>query len=487
MNRSEQARIVIVGAGPAGLTAAYAAVRRGARPIVYEKTGLVGGHARTEQFRGFRFDIGGHRFFTKVDEIQRIWASLLGERFLKVQRLSRIHFEGRFFHYPLRLGDVVAGLGLGETFRVAASYLRAVMLPRRNENDFESWVINRFGERLYGKFFKSYTEKVWGIPCDRIRAEWAAQRIKGLTLPSVLRNAVTGSRGVKSLIGEFQYPQLGPGMMWEAMSADVVEHGGEVHLNHEVTQLRLANNRVRAVKVVGPDGERAVEGDHFVSSMPIPMLVGRMHPAPPADVLAAAEGLDFRDFMTVCLIVDHPDLFPDNWIYIHEPTVRMGRLQNFKNWSRHMVPDSRKTGLGAEYFCTAGDDLWQMDDDDLVRLASSELDALGLTRGAKVELGVVYRQRNAYPIYDEHCAARMEVLERYFRGLENLHTVGRNGLHRYNNQDHSMLTALLAVDNAMGADHDLWGVNADHEYHEIDAGEGLDSWAESLIDAATSD
>jgi protoporphyrinogen oxidase len=469
MSNAEPGNVLIAGAGPAGLTAAYELCRRGAAPTVFEKDPIVGGIARTEEFQGYRFDIGGHRFFTKLPEVSRLWDEVLGDKFLRVPRLSRIYYNRRFFFYPLKLGNVIHGLGLWNSFLIFLSFLQAKVSPYPEEKNLEQWVSNRFGKRLYRTFFKTYTEKVWGMPCTSIRAEWAAQRIKGLSLRTVVQNALFGDRHgkIKSLIEEFLYPQRGPGMMWEAFQDSIHRSGGRVLVRHPVSGILRTGDRIDAFVVDGPDGRRqTIVGDHFLSSAPVAEVIAQLDPSPPEEVLRAAAGLKYRDFLTVCLIIHHPDLFPDNWIYIHSPEVRMGRLQNFKNWSRHMVADTGKTSLGVEYFVNENDDLWSMPDRDLIALASAELRQIGLTRGASIEAGAVFRQKKAYPVYDETYRERLEVIERFLRGIRNLQMIGRNGLHKYNNQDHSMMTGRLAVENLYGARHDLWQYNSDQEYQE---------------------
>jgi protoporphyrinogen oxidase len=469
MSSDEPKKVLIAGGGPAGLTAAYELCRRQTASLVFEKEGIVGGNSRTEVFQGYRFDIGGHRFFTKIAGVNRIWEELLGERFLRVRRLSRIYYNGKFFHYPLKLGNVIGGLGLWNSFLIVTSFLRALLFPYPQEDNLEEWVSNRFGRRLYRTFFKTYTEKVWGMPCTSIRAEWAAQRIKGLSLRTAVVSAVLGDRKrkIKSLIEEFRYPERGPGMMWESMQDYVDRHGGEVRLHREVVAIRRSGERVVAFVVEDSAGRREeIPGSHFISSMPVSEVIAKMEPPPPDEVRQAAGGLKYRDFLTVCLIVDYPRLFPDNWIYIHSPEVRMGRLQNFKNWSPHMTPNPDKTSLGVEYFVNENDDLWCLPDDRLVEFASRELEKISLTQGAKIEEGAVFRQKKAYPVYDDSYVERLALITRFLKRLTNLQMIGRNGLHKYNNQDHSMLTAILAVENIFGATHDIWRFNSDQSYQE---------------------
>jgi protoporphyrinogen oxidase len=363
--------------------------------------------------------------------------------------------------------DVVRKLGPVELTRALFSYLWAAVKPKGNEDDLESWVSNRFGKRLYELFFKSYTEKVWGVPCTELRAEWAAQRIKGLSFFSAAKAAFFGNRDnkIKSLISEFHYPRFGPGQMWETMADEIIAAGGEVRLNCPVTQLEAVDGRVVAVLA---GGER-IECSEVISSLPLRLTVGITEPDAPAAVQDAARGLRYRDFLTVALVIDGEDLFPDNWIYIHEPGVRVGRIQNFRSWSPWMVPDPTKASVGLEYFCFQGDDLWDASDDALVALATKEIDKLGLADRAKVERGFVTRVPLAYPMYDADYAERVATIRGWLEGFSNLQQVGRNGLHRYNNSDHSMLTAIRAVENVLdGTGHDLWAVNAESVYHEED-------------------
>ncbi|MBW4681917.1 MAG: NAD(P)/FAD-dependent oxidoreductase [Microcoleus vaginatus WJT46-NPBG5] len=462
----EQHPVVIIGAGPAGLTAAYELVKQGIKPIVLEKGDKVGGIARTETYKGYKFDIGGHRFYTKVEAVQQLWLEVLGDEFIKVPRLSRIYYQNKFFNYPLDVFNTLLNLGIVESLLILLSYIKVKVQPLPKEETFEQWVTNRFGERLYKTFFKTYTEKVWGIPCNEIQADWAAQRIKGLSLTTAVINALFGSNDTKTLIKEFDYPALGPGMMWERFTEAVEHKGGSVHLNTPIVRLQRDGNRIKSVTAI-KDGEKIeLYGDQFISTMPVSALINRLDPLPPDEVVEAARSLNYRDFLIVALVVDQADLFPDNWIYIHTPEVKVGRIQNFKNWSAAMVPDARKTCLGMEYFCTEGDGLWTMSDAELLDLATRELAALGLAKASDVEDGTIIRQPKAYPVYDSDYRRHLQTIQNYLESFENLQTVGRNGMHRYNNQDHSMLTGMLAVKNILGENYDLWEVNTERSYYE---------------------
>jgi protoporphyrinogen oxidase len=475
MSASPEQPVVVIGAGPAGLTAAYDLTRRGVPVLVFDQDERVGGLAQTVVYKGFRFDIGGHRFFTKVSSVRDLWHELLGDDLLQRPRLSRIYYGGRFFDYPLRASNALRNLGPWTSVAVLASYLRARAMPIRPERSFEDWICNRFGRRLFDLFFKSYTEKVWGIPCREIGAEWAAQRIKGLSLwtavLSMLRPSAHGH--ITTLIHAFEYPRLGPGMMWEACRDRITEAGGQVILGSRVVELQHDGSRVHAVVIERAGERRVYPASHVISTMPVRHLVERMSPAAPADARGAGQRLKYRDFLTVALIVDQAEVFPDNWIYIHDPSVRVGRVQNFKNWSPEMVPDPALTCLGLEYFCSTGDDLWRMADAALIALATREIESIGLVSAARVIDATVVRVHKAYPIYDEGYAEALAGVRAWVDRMPNLQLVGRNGMHKYNNQDHSMLTARLAVDNYFGAHHDLWAVNADEEYHEEDNGRAL--------------
>ena len=464
----QETNVVVIGAGPAGLTAAYQLTKRGISTTVLEKDQIVGGIARTESYNGYHFDMGGHRFFTKSHPVNQMWQDVLAEDFLRRPRMSRIYYKKKFFNYPLKPLNALMGLGFVESCLILLSYVRWQLFPHRVEETFEQWVTNRFGKRLFLTFFKTYTEKVWGIPCSELRAEWAAQRIKDLSVKTIIISMFRkpGTR-IKTLIEQFDYPRLGPGMMWRRVTEIVNDGGGEVLLGRGVDRILRKDNRVTAVvaNVDGADEEYA--GSNFISSMPLTEFINKLDPPPPQEVLDAAQHLRYRDFLTVCLIVNKKHLFDDNWIYIHDPNVKVGRIQNYKNWSPEMVPDADMTGLGLEYFCNEGDELWESRDEDLIELGKREIDLLDLASSDDVEQGCVFRVPKSYPVYDATYRDHLKVLQEFVSGLENFQTIGRNGLHRYNNQDHAMLTGMLAVRNIFdGEANDLWSVNAEQEYHE---------------------
>ena len=464
--------VAIVGGGPAGLTCAYEVQRRdaGRGVLVVEADRIVGGIARTESYKGFRFDIGGHRFFTKVGEVEAMWHEVMGDEFIRVRRLSRIFYRGKFYDYPLKIFNALGNIGPYEASRIMLSYLKWRVRPSKTEESFEEWVINRFGGRLYMHFFRSYTQKVWGIPPRDIQADWAAQRIKNLSLTKAVWNAISGANDTASLIEEFDYPRLGPGQMWERVVERVEARGGEVRMRTRATRLTREGSRITGLEVEGPEGPARIEAEHYVNSMGLAELVHAVEPPPPAEVVAAADRLRYRDFLIVTLVLDRPDPFPDNWIYVHSSDVSVGRIQNFRAWSKDMVPNEHQASIGMEYFCQEGDGLWEMSNEALIAQAGAELEKLGLAKAAEVSDGTVIRQPKAYPVYDTEYREAVDVIADWLRGMENLQSVGRNGLHRYNNQDHSMLTAILAARNITAAEdephHDLWSVNVERSYHE---------------------
>ena len=461
--------LVIIGAGPAGLTTAYLAVKLGYRVTVLEGTDEIGGISKTAQYKGYRFDIGGHRFFTKITPVQALWEEILGDDFIDVPRLSRIHYSGKYFDYPLKAMNALTGLGIINAVRIVLSYIDAQLNPSKVEDTLDQWVTNRFGRRLFEIFFKTYTEKVWGIPCTEIRAEWAAQRIQGLSLARAILSATSLNRrstDIKSLISSFKYPRLGPGQMWETCTDRVREMGGEVLMNHHATHVELTDGVATAVVAQTPDGERRFPANHVITTTDLRSLVRALGDQVSPECRAAGEGLAYRDFLVVALILDRVDLFPDNWIYVHTPGVRVGRIQNFNNWSAAMVPEAGRTCLGMEYFCFEGDGLWTSSDAELVDLASTELEALGMAKKSDVVDGTVVRMPKAYPIYDGVYREHLDAVRTSIDRVPNMHTVGRNGMHKYNNADHSMYTAMLTLENMQGARHDVWAVNTDFEYHE---------------------
>ena len=462
--------VVVIGAGPAGLTTAYELAKNGLPSTLLEAGNQVGGISQTVNYKNFRFDIGGHRFFSKIPMVNELWHEILGDNFLLRPRISRIHYKNKFFDYPLKATNALAGLGPVEALLIGFSYAKTKMFPSPNEENFEQWVINRFGTRLYRIFFKTYTEKVWGIPCSEISADWAAQRIKNLSLKEAVLNALLGSRDgkiVTSLIEEFHYPRYGPGMMWERCEELVAGYGSQTLKGLKVERIRHRHGRVECVLGRSETGEQLdFEGSHFVSTMPLRELIAAMDPQPPEKVVQAAQGLRYRDYLTVVLVVNRESVFPDNWIYIHSPEVKMGRMQNYKNWSPYMVPDPSRTSLGLEYFLWDKDEEWTWSNDRLIELGVRECAQIGLINPREVEDGTVVRMEKAYPVYDHQYLAQVQTVRQYLETLKNFQTIGRNGLHRYNNQDHSMVTGVYAARNIMGGSHDVWAVNTEKEYHE---------------------
>ena len=470
-------RVVVLGAGPAGLTAAYELFKHDIPVTILEKDPVqVGGLARTVEHKGYRFDIGGHRFFSKNQEVEDLWTEILGDEMLTRGRLSRIYYRGRFFAYPIKAANALWNLGPPEAARCLASYAWARVRPIKNPRSLEDWVRNQFGWRLFSIFFKTYTEKVWGISTKELSADWAAQRIKSLDLWLVIRSALLPRRAAKNrgevvttLIDKFRYPRHGPGQMWERIAEISRKKGSPVLFGRSIERVNHDGGAVTTVVVRTREGGlEELSGTDFISSIPIRELIARLDPPAPAPVRRAAESLGYRDFISIALMIDRADVFPDNWIYIHDPSVKVGRVQNFKNWSPDMVPDQSKTCLGLEYFCFEGDGLWTSEDEALIALATRELVQLGICSPGQVFDGVVVRQQKAYPVYDDAYQSHVDVIRDYLLSdLPNLHLAGRNGMHKYNNQDHSMMTALLVARNiATGSALDPWKVNADAVYHE---------------------
>jgi len=475
-------KAVVAGAGPAGLTAAYELSKQGLPVVVLEgDPQYVGGISRTVNYKGFRFDIGGHRFFSKSREVEDLWTEVGGNDMLDRPRSSRIYYRGQFFTYPLKAFEALSKLGVVESALCMLSFMKARIRPTPDPKTFEDWVVNQFGERLFRIFFKTYTEKVWGMTCREISADWAAQRIKGLSLGSAIKHALLASRRpkdrkqvVKTLIDTFRYPRLGPGMMWEAFAKKITALGGQVLLGRRVVGCRFDSTRDLWIVSTRDANGNTEEyfGEHMISSMPMRELVSQVEPQLPPDVIRAAQSLRYRDFLTVGLIVRDQGRFTDNWIYIHDPSVQVGRVQNYKSWSPEMVPDPAFSSYGLEYFCFAGDKLWNSPDAELIKLAKSELQRLKLADSADVVDGCVIRQPKAYPVYDDTYQQNVDTIRVALgRNFPTLHLVGRNGMHKYNNQDHAMMTAMLTARNIIAGQrrYDVWAVNQDAEYHESGA------------------
>jgi len=483
--------VAIIGAGPAGLTAGYLLAKEGFKVFIAEKDPTyVGGISRTVEYKGYRFDIGGHRFFSKSREVVDLWNEILPDDFIERPRMSRIYYGGKFYSYPLRAFEALFNLGIFRSAQCMMSYARWRLFPHQDARTFEQWVTNQFGRKLFSIFFKTYTEKVWGMNCNEISADWAAQRIKGLNLATAVFDALKRSipfisakkndgQKVKTLLESFRYPRKGPGMLWDAARDKIVAMGGRVEMGAEVTQLSFnaATGRWRIAMKTQDGATQQISAAHVISSAPMRELAGAIFPLP--QNLNKALNLRYRDFLTVALMIRAEDFFPDNWIYVHDPRVKVGRIQNFRSWSPEMVPEDGVACVGLEYFCFEGDKVWSASDADLIELAKTELAALGLVDKDAIFDGCVVRQEKAYPVYDDAYrdnveALRLELEETY----PTLHLVGRNGMHKYNNQDHAMMTAMLTARNiALGARRfDVWGVNEDAEYHES----GVEGAAEAL-------
>ncbi len=486
--------VAIIGAGPAGLTAGYLLTKQGKTVAIIEKDETyVGGISRTVEHEGYRFDIGGHRFFSKSQQVVDLWNEILPDDFIQRPRMSRIYYEGKFYSYPLRAFEALGNLGILRSTACMVSYLRYKLFPIAEVKSFEDWTTNQFGKKLYSIFFKTYTEKVWGMPCDEMSADWAAQRIKGLSLWSAVIDGLKRSMGLnkkpndgqaaKTLLETFRYPRLGPGMMWETARDKIVAAGGTIIMGHGLEQLAADGQKGWRMTATAADGSKVVvKAKDAISSAPMRELAARLHPLPESTLNAS--NLKYRDFLTVALKIKSEDLFPDNWIYIHDDKVQVGRVQNFRSWSPEMVPDEDVACVGLEYFCFEGDGLWASSDEDLIELAKKEMDILGLCNPDDVVGGAVVRQEKAYPVYDEDYAANVDAMRAELEDkYPTLHLVGRNGMHRYNNQDHAMMTAMLTVENIVAGErlYDTWCVNEDAEYHE--AG---DEGAEKVLPAQDS-
>ena len=472
--------VLCIGAGPACLTAAYDLSKHGVDVTVLERDPTyVGGISRTAQYKGFRFDVGGHRFFSKSAEVEALWTEILGNDFIERPRKSRIYYQDKLFDYPLKAFNALSNLGPIEAALCVLSYVMVRLKPIKNPRNFEEWVTNKFGKRLFRIFFKTYTEKVWGMKCSDISADWAAQRIKGLSLASAIWHALVPQKKkvankdvIKTLIAGFRYPRLGPGMMWDAATAKIRAAGNKVLMGLDVVSLSY-NKATEMWTVTARDasGEQKIfTADHVISSTSIKELMSAIvAPTPAPAARRAAESLRYRDFLTVALILKDRQTFDDNWIYIHDPRVKVGRIQNFKSWSPELIPDPALNCYGLEYFCFEGDDLWESSDEQLIELGRKELIKLRLVRGEDIVDGCVIRQPKAYPVYDDLYREHLETIRTSLElDYPSLHLIGRNGMHKYNNQDHAMMTGLLTSRNIREgrAVYDVWAVNQDAEYHE---------------------
>lgn len=461
-------KIIIVGAGPAGLTAAWEAEKFGYKTLILESTSQVGGISRTVERDGWRFDIGGHRFFTKVDLVNKIWDEILDrDDFLLRPRMSRIYYKKKFFDYPLKPLNALSNLGLFESIACVMSYIYVRIFPPKDQNNFENWVAARFGWRLYNIFFKTYTEKVWGIEANKIGSDWASQRIKNLSLSKAILNAFFKDKSgevITTLIDEFKYPKFGPGMMWETAYTKLTNKGHKIVLNSKVK--KIEKYETNSYKVILESGE-VFEAEHVITSMPLASLPSTIYPNENKETKLSGESLKFRDFLSVALVLDVEDAFPDNWIYIHEPGVKVGRIQNYGSWSPYLIKEGM-TCLGLEYFVNENDNMWNSSDDDLIELAKGELEYLKIIDTGKIKNGYVVRMPKAYPVYDLEYQQNITVIRRWLENNHaNIHPIGRNGMHRYNNQDHSMVAGVLTVRNILNKEtNNIWEINVEDEYHE---------------------
>lgn len=458
--------MVVLGAGPAGLAAARHLTSRGLPPVILERAPVVGGISRTEYYKGYRFDLGGHRFFTRIPGIEQLWRDIMGDDFLKVSRQSRILYQCRFLDYPLHLPNVLAGLGARESLLCLFSYLHARFRSQKDLETLEGWISNRFGKRLFKKFFESYSEKVWGRSCREIRSHWSGQRIGSLSFLKALSDSLFQTGDSKSLVREFQYPVKGAGMMWERMKDALIAERAQLYLSARTVRVEQEGDRIRRL-IFEYNGEIChISVDHLISSIPLADLIQIIDPPVPEAVRKAAESLFFRSFIMVLLILDREDLFRDQWIYVHDSSVRVGRIQNFKRWSPYMVPDLKKTSLGMEYFCSPEDDVFNMKDGELIALASEELVRLGFVAEQDVMDATVVRVTNAYPVYDMDYEKHLHVIRSFLQTIRNLQTIGRNGMHAYSNMDLAMHSGILAAKNVLGETHDLWGMMEKDKYLE---------------------
>ena len=470
----------ILGAGPAGLASALELVRNGIKDIVLlDRNPVTGGLSRTENREGYLFDVGPHRFFTNNKEINSLWKSTLGNDFQAVNRLTRIYYNNKFFNYPIKAGDVITKLGVFELSHAMFSYLGSKFRINAKEDTFEDWISNKFGRKLFKTFFKTYTEKVWGIPCDQIGAEWAAQRIKGLDIIQVIKNSfnLTGKGSIKTLVDQFDYPVKGAGQMYEAWADEITRAGGKIILNATVKKIHTTDHKITSVIYNVDNTEYEITANQYFSSIPLTHFFYLQASEVDKKIRNAVDALYYRDHITVDLLIDTEDVFPDQWIYIHAPEVKMARIANYNNFSKTMVKHEKKTALSVEYFVFQNEELWKMSDADVIELAKEELNLTKLVSKERVLKGWVVRETESYPTYylgfKEHYSLLQNEIDKY----SNLFPIGRGGMYKYNNQDHSIMSGLLASRNYVSKErkYNLWDINVDAEYHEGASREELNS------------
>ncbi|TSC66086.1 MAG: amine oxidase [Candidatus Berkelbacteria bacterium Gr01-1014_85] len=459
--------IVILGAGPSGLGAGYEFSKHQQPVTIFDTHKIIGGLARTIKFKGNLFDVGPHRFYTKDKTVLKLWEETLGTDFLHVPRLTRIYYRNRFFDYPIKAGNVLKNLGLFETGLMLLSYFWAMIAPKKKAISFEDWISQKFGKKLYRTFFKTYTEKVWGVPCHEIDARWAAQRIKGLNLTEVITNALMPKRAkVRSLISEFRYPTKGAGMMYETMANNLVESGSKIYLEHRCQRINHTGQKINSIELLHKGQIVKVQIDKLLSSIPITDFIKILNPLPEKAVIDAAKTLRYRDHITVNLIIKDRQPFPDNWIYVHSPEVKMARISNYNQFSHSMTTGPDLIAISCEYFCYRDDEIWKMKDEDLVKFATQELEQLKLAQSTEVSEGFVIRELDSYPLYYLGYEDSFNVMKDYLLKFENLTLIGRAGMFKYNNMDHALLSGIYAARNEYGSNYDLWNINEDSDYLE---------------------